>query len=148
RDGIAGGPVLQVSMTRSGLVAALLQYAMERVRIRQFGVLYPEDDIGQQYLAAFRSEVARRRGSIVGVDGYPVRAAEVPAVTLKPWRKEQHLQAIFLPDDASAVRSVVRFVQHDMPDVTLLGVGGWEALAGDGSGVNGILFAEAFYGGS
>jgi branched-chain amino acid transport system substrate-binding protein len=148
RDGLAGGFVLQAGMTRPRLVAAVLQYAMSKVRIRQFGVLYPVDDTGQQYLASFRSEVAQRGGTIVGVDGYRPRAPELPAVTLKRWRNKDHMQAIFLPDDASAARSVVDFVQRDMPDITLLGVGGWESLAGEGSGVNGILFADGFYSGS
>jgi branched-chain amino acid transport system substrate-binding protein len=148
RDGLAGGSVLQAGMTRGGLVTAVTDYAMQRVRMRQFGVLYPADDTGQQYLASFRSEVTQRGGTIVGADGYEPRAPQLPAITLKRWRKDLHLQAIFLPDDVDAARSVAHFVERDMPDVTLLGVGDWESLAGDGSAMNGVLFADGFFSGS
>jgi len=71
----------------------------------------------------------------------------LPAVTLKRWRNAQHLQAIFLPDDAAAAQSVGQFLQRDMPDITLLGVTGWAALAGqDSDGLSGVLFSDGFYG--
>ncbi len=72
-DGLADGSVLQVGMTRSRLVDAVLQYAMGKVRMRRFGILYPEDDLGKQYAATFRSEAERRGGTIVGTDAYSPR---------------------------------------------------------------------------
>ncbi len=148
-DGLAGGSVLQVGMTRSRLVATVLQYAMDKVHMRRFGILYPEDENGKQYLAAFRSEVERRGGTIVGTDAYSPRTPMLPAVTLKRWRNSEHLQGIFLPDDVTAAEGVVHFLQRDMPDITLLGVHGWEALGGEGSdGASGILFSNGFFSGS
>ena len=44
-------------------------------------------------------------------------------------------------------RKVSHDLQREMPDVTLLGVHGWEPLANDHD-VNGVLFSDGFYGGS
>jgi branched-chain amino acid transport system substrate-binding protein len=147
RDGLAGGSVLQIGVTQTRLVETLLQYSMDKVRMRRFGILHPEGDAAKQFVASFRSNVERRGGTIVGVEGYLSREPVLPAVTLKRWHDSQHVQALFLPDDEQVAQAVARFLQRDMPDVMLLGVSGWEALAGN-AGVNGILFADGFYSGS
>src|SRR5207247_10555071 len=54
RDGLGGKFVLQAGMTRSGQVATLLDYAMNKIRLRNFGVLYPKDSYGEEFLSAFK----------------------------------------------------------------------------------------------
>jgi ABC-type branched-subunit amino acid transport system substrate-binding protein len=148
-DGLADGSVLQVSMTRARLVAAVLQYAMGSVRLRRFGILYPEDDFGKQYAATFRSEAEHRGGTIVGVDAYSPLTRALSVATLKRWRDNQHLQAVFLPDNVLSAQAVAHVLQREMPDITLLGVHGWESIGGqDGDHVNGVLFSDSFYSGS
>src|SRR5215813_5181672 len=62
----AGRYVLQAGLPRSRKVSALLEYAMTRVRLSRFGVLYPDDPAGKELLATFRTEAERRGGTIVG----------------------------------------------------------------------------------
>jgi ABC-type branched-subunit amino acid transport system substrate-binding protein len=152
RDGLTGPFVLQAGMTRGSQVATLLSYAMDKVRLRRFGVLYPKDTYGAEFLSAFRSEVQRRGGTLVGAAGYDPRSArpETEVDALKRWRAGADLQAVFLPDSAPTAAHFAKFLQNTMPDVTLLGVHGWETLAEQGSGatLSGILFADGFYAGS
>ena len=102
--------------------------------MRRFGVLYPEDDAGKQYVAAFRSEVERRGGTIVGVDGYSPprpRAAGRHVETLA--QHVEHLQALFLPDNVSAAQTALRnSCSATCRTSPCSGVSGWEALAGAG----------------
>ncbi|HEX7406606.1 MAG TPA: ABC transporter substrate-binding protein [Candidatus Binatia bacterium] len=149
-----GGPtgpfVLQAGVGRSGEVHALLEYAMEKVRLRRFGVLYPKDAHGKELLEAFRTEVERRGGTVVGAGAYPPGSENVASDVriVKKWRQAQNLQAVFLPDSATAAAGFAKSLQETMPDVTLLGVHGWEGLASPDGALNGVLFAEDFYGGS
>jgi ABC-type branched-subunit amino acid transport system substrate-binding protein len=140
--------VLQAGVTRAREVEALLDYATQKVRVRRFGVLYPDDQYGKELLGAFRAEVARRGGTVVGTDTYapggPVSVASALR-TVKKWRDEEHLQALFVPDRAPAVAEFAKSVQDTMPDVMLLGTHGWEDLADHDSSLNGILFSDSFY---
>ena len=149
RDGLAGARSLQVGMTRSQLVETLLQYAMGTLRMRRFGVLYPRMTSGKSTAAAFRADVKRRDGSIVGVDGYSPQTHALPAATLKRWRDTEHMQAVFLPDNVTMAQTLAEILQRDMPDVTLLGTHGWESIAGqENDHINGVLFSDGFYSGS
>ncbi len=152
RDGLNGRFLIPVGMTRSQLVGSLLDYAVTKARLHRFGVLYPDDAYGKEFLAAFRAEAGRRGGEVIGAVAYPPKAAKVGAEvsTLWKWRDGQNVQAIFLPDGVSPAARLAAFLQHEMPDVTLLGPYGWEGLADgtDGTALNGVLFADGFYSGS
>lgn len=142
--------VLQAGVSRSRQVGTLLDYAMQKVRLRRFGVLYPTDPYGKELFETFRDEVTRRGGTVVGADSYPPGARNVDAdvATVKQWRDAQNVQAVFVPDSGRAAAEFARSFQMLMPDVTLLGVHGWEDLADHRGALSGILFADTFYGGS
>ncbi|MFI5396117.1 MAG: ABC transporter substrate-binding protein [Candidatus Binatia bacterium] len=142
--------VLQAGLTHSGQIRTLLDYAMEKVRLRRFGVLYPKDASGKELLETFRTEVERRGGTVVGAGAYPPGVENVASDvnTVKKWRETQNLQAVFFPDSVTTAAGFAKSLQEAMPDITLLGVHGWEGLASQDGGLNGVFFAESFYGGS
>lgn len=152
QDGLAGAYALQVGMTRATMLSTLLDYAMGRTRIRNIGILYPEDIAGKQLLVTLRAEVERRGGTVVGSQGYSPATRSVAIGTLMKWRDEKQVQGIFLPDNVAAAEGFARFMQREMPDVTLLGIRGWEDLAAPNSdgreGISGVLFVDTFYPGS
>jgi ABC-type branched-subunit amino acid transport system substrate-binding protein len=150
RDGLNGRFLMQVGVTRSRLIGSLLDYAMTKARLRRFGVLYPDDAYGREFLSAFRAEADRRGAQLVGAQAYPPGAAALSGAevnALRKWRDSQNLQAIFLPDGAGPAARLATFLQREMPDVTLLGPYGWESLAdgSEGTALNGVLFADGFY---
>jgi len=69
---------------------------------------------------------------------------------VRAWREKRDLQAVFVPDTTTGVARFAEFLESTMPDVTLLGVSGWEGLAADGAmpGVYGVVFADRFFAGS
>jgi len=150
RDGLGGRYAVQVGMTRSRMLTTLLDYAMGKARIYRIGVLYPTDASGKELLASVRHEVTRRGGTIVGTQPYAPQTRTLALETIQKWRDDKHVQGIFLPDTAAEAEGFARFLEREMPDVTLLGIHGWEGLAGsarddEGEGVNGILFIDSFY---
>ena len=149
QDGLSGEYAMQVGMTRSKMLGTLLDYAMGRGRIRNLGILYPEGIAGKQLLVTLRQEVERRGGTVVGSQGYSPATRAVAIGSLMKWRDEKHVQGIFLPDDVAAAEGFARFMQREMPDVTLLGIHGWEGLAvqreDGGENISGVLFADTFF---
>ncbi len=152
QDGLAGQYAMQVGMTRATMLSTLLDYAMGRSRIRNIGILYPEDIAGKQLLVTLRQEIERRGGTVVGSQGYSPSARNVAIGSIMKWRDDKQVQGIFLPDDVAAAEGFARFMQREMPDVTLLGIRGWEGLAvtreDGGENISGVLFADTFFPGS
>jgi ABC-type branched-subunit amino acid transport system substrate-binding protein len=149
RDHVQGPSVLQLGVTQSEAVETLLEYATAKARLRRFGVLYPDDASGRAYVSAFRAAAERRGGRVVGAAAYRPGVLHPGSVadTLRKWRANDDLQAVFLPDAVMPAAQLAWFLQNEMPDVTLLGVTGWEGLADQDSGemLSGVLFTDGFY---
>ena len=149
RDGLDTPYVMQVGLTRSRQVGTLLEYATTKARLRRFAVLYPDDTFGKEFVSAFQTEAQLRGAEVVGTEAYPPGEAGLSrkAGALRKWRDANDLQAIFLPDGVTPATRLAKFLQREMPDVTLLGTYGWEALAApaEGAELNGVLFTDAFY---
>lgn len=145
RAGLNGRFAVQVGVTRAEQVNGLLDYTMGKIRMRRFGLVYAKD--AADIVALFRSEVERRGGTIVGSAMYPTGAQSVmsEAAVVRKWRDRENLQAVFLPGDAAVAAQFAKFLQREMPDVTLLGVHGWESLADKQNRLNGVLFTDEFY---
>ena len=147
-DNLNGPFVLQVGVTRAAQVTGLLDYAIGKIRLRRVGLLYPKD--AGDLVTAFRSEVEGRGGTIVGAIAYApgTQSLTSEAAIIRKWRDRDNLQAVFLPDRAAVAGKFAKFLQREMPDVTLLGMQGWEVLADRQNSLNGILFTNGFYAGS
>jgi ABC-type branched-subunit amino acid transport system substrate-binding protein len=145
RDGSNGQFVLQVGVTHAEQISGLLDYAMGKIRLRRFGILYPKQAADDA--SAFRSQVEQRGGTIVGAVAYPpgTRNLMSDAATVRKWHDRENLQAVFLPDGAAVAGPFATFLQREMPDVTLVGTQGWEVLADPHHRLNGVLFTDGFY---
>ena len=145
RDGLNGPFALQVGVTRAEQVNGLLDYTMGKIRLRRFALLYPK--AATDVASAFRSEVERRGGTVVGAVAYPTGTRNLlsEAPIIRKWHDRDNLQAVFLPEVAEVAGQFAKFLQREMPDVTLLGLQGWEPLAQHESRLNGVLFTDGFY---
>jgi ABC-type branched-subunit amino acid transport system substrate-binding protein len=145
QDGLSGKFAVPVGVTRDEQITRLLDYAMGRFHLRRFGVIYPKD--AADVVATFRNAVERRGGTIVGTTAYPTGATTVrpETATIRKWHERDNLQAVFLPAGPAVAAEFAKFLQQEMPDVTLLGVQGWASLAEPHGGLNGVLFADGFY---
>ena len=137
--------VVQAGVPQQQLVHKLLDYAMNRVRLRRFGVMYPDQPTAEAFVASFKTQVVQRGGTVIGADSYNPDAQTLTAGLVHRWRETQNLQALVLPDGARAATTFARFLQREMPDVLLLGVNNWDLLAESDQALSGVVFASAFY---
>ncbi len=140
-----GSYSVQAGITHAGLLDDLLDYAVNTARIRRLGVVYANTAYGNAILADLKQGMAKRGGSVVVSDSYSPETRAVAPGILRRWRKEQDVQAVFLADGATMAAPVAKFLESELPDVTLLGAQGWESLADGDTASSGILFAAAFY---
>ncbi|MBI3785954.1 MAG: ABC transporter substrate-binding protein, partial [Deltaproteobacteria bacterium] len=137
--------VVQGGVPQQQLLRKLLDYSMGRVRLKRFGIVYPDDASGEALAASIKAQVDERGGAIVGTDAYAPEAKTLSAGMVHRWRDTQNLQALILSDGVRAANTFARFLQREMPDILLLGVNNWDLLGESNDVLSGVVFASAFY---
>ncbi len=140
---VEGGPQpywIRAGLGRGTALAVLLDYAVNRARLRRFGIVYPDTLDGHQFFRQAQEELARRGAVVVGADAYAPDAKSLTAGLVRRWRERENLQALLLSDTVTAAATFARFLQAEMPDIPLLGVEDWSALGQMVPQVSGVWF--------
>jgi ABC-type branched-subunit amino acid transport system substrate-binding protein len=150
QDGPTGQWVKQPAMTAARQASALVEYAMEGQGLRRFGILYPNDPYGVGLSTAFRDEVSRRGGTVVGSIVYDPHQREfnVELLSVDKWISGDDLQAVFIPDFADGAIPLATQLRAAHPTVVLLGSNGWNdpgALGPASADLEGAVFVDGFF---
>ena len=95
----------------------------------RFAALVPDNAYGSVTEAAFKQAVGRSGGRVIALERYPLDRAQMQAPVRNVAQAASHADAIFIPDGADAVPSVVQTLTAngiDTKRVQLLGTGLWE----------------------
>ncbi len=109
-------------------VERIVSYAASQGR-RSFAALVPDNAYGSVTEAAFKQAVGRSGGRVIALERYPLDRAQMQAPVRNVAQAASHADAIFIPDGADAVPSVVQTLTAngiDTKRVQLLGTGLWE----------------------
>ena len=109
-------------------VERIIGYAATQGK-KSFAALVPDNAYGTVAEGAFKAAVGRRNGRVVALEHYPLDRNQMqgPARTIA--QAARGADAIFIPDGADAVPSVVQSLARggiDTKRVQLLGTGLWE----------------------
>ncbi len=168
--------VFRNSLTNSQEARSLARYAVEKLGLRRFAVLYPEQPEGIELKELFSREVKRLGGELIAGVPYPLDASDFgPQIRrlggmadeeIERIKKEAlargdveqkrlpkiEYQAIFIPgyyEQAALIAPQLRF--YNIVGVTLLGGRGWnspELIRMGERSVEGALFLDGFFAGS
>ena len=109
-------------------VERIVSYAASQGR-RSFAALVPDNAYGSVTEAAFKQAVGRSGGRVVALERYPLDRAQMQTPVRNVAQAASHADAIFIPDGADAVPTVVQTLTAngiDTKRVQLLGTGLWE----------------------
>ncbi len=153
QEGISGRYIIQPVMTYERQAAALAEYAVEVLGLRRFGILYPQNHYGMALSEAFRREVERHQGRVVGTLVYGPAAHEfsVEVLSVDKWVDANGLQAVFIPDFAAGAVALATELRSVRPDLALLGSSGWHdpaVLGPAAKELEGTVFVDGFFVGS
>ncbi len=174
KEGISEiGPfVFRNFLTARMQVRALAGYAVQKLGLSRFAILYPQDAYGQEMVRLFRAEVLRLGGQIRKVKAYD-RAktdfgGEIRFLTGRPvphsigFGKDQRKEplptarpvdfdALFIPDSYERVQMIApQMAFHDVKGVQLLGTNGWNSpdlLKGGAEHLEGAVFVDDYFAG-
>jgi ABC-type branched-subunit amino acid transport system substrate-binding protein len=150
QEGISGRWVVQPAMTAERQAAELAEYAVVGQGMRRLGILYPNDQYGIALSTAFRQQVEKRGGRIVGSVTYDSSQREfsVELLSVDKWIKGDGLQAVFIPDFAQTALPLAKQLRQAHPGVVLLGSNGWNdpaALGQAADDIDGAVFVDGFF---
>jgi len=125
---VASRGVYLLSFLPESDVERIIGYAASQGK-KSFAALVPDNAYGTVVEGAFKQAVARRGGRVVAFEHYPLDRAQMqgPARTIA--QASSRADAIFVPDGADAVPTVVQSLISsgiDTKRVQLLGTGLWE----------------------
>ncbi len=168
REGLprTGSYVFRSFMTLSKQAETLARYAYDIKGYRRFAILSPRNTYGRKLAEAFKGEVIKLGGEVVGENTYVVGKSDF-AVELKELfiletfeRLEGRrlirestpgveVDALFIPDNYDAVAQIAPYLAfYGLQDVALLGSNGWNSpflteLAEEH--VEGAVFVDGFF---
>jgi ABC-type branched-subunit amino acid transport system substrate-binding protein len=125
---VASRGVYLLSFLPESDVDRIIGYAAQQGK-RSFAALVPDNAYGTVVEAAFKSVVARRGGRVVALERYPLDKNQMQGPVRNVAQAAARADAIFIPDGADAVPTVVQNLNAngiDTKKVQLLGTGLWE----------------------
>jgi ABC-type branched-subunit amino acid transport system substrate-binding protein len=141
---VAARGVYLLSFLPETEVSRIINYSIGTGK-RSFAAMMPDNAYGSVAEAAFKQVVARRGARIVALERYPLDAAQMQAPAQLVAQAARGADALFIPDGAEAVPSVVQALSAgglNTRRVQLLGTGLWDdpRIFGD-PGVQGGWYA-------
>jgi len=126
---VAAHGVYLLSFLPESDVDRIIGYAASQGR-RSFAALVPDNAYGTVVEGAFKQQVARRGGRVVALERYPLDKTQMQGpIKNVATAAAGHADAIFIPDGADAVPTVVQGLIGngiDTKRIQLLGTGLWE----------------------
>lgn len=167
-----GDYIFQNSLTPEDQTREVVNYAMDKLGIKKFAVLYPMNTYGEDMMRAFVKQVLEHGGAVTGLEGYyptetdfkvqikklvgtyylDLRKADI--MKLPPEQRNNpppiiDFSAIFIPDNYERVAMIApQLLYYDVNNVQLLGTNGWsgqELIQMGGRYVDGAIYTDGFF---
>jgi branched-chain amino acid transport system substrate-binding protein len=125
---VAARGVYLLSFLPESDVERIISFAASQGK-RSFAALVPDNAYGAVVEGAFKQAVARRSGRVVALEHYPLDRNQMQTPARNIAQASSRADAIFIPDGADAVPTLVQALTSsgiDTKRVQLLGTGLWE----------------------
>jgi ABC-type branched-subunit amino acid transport system substrate-binding protein/outer membrane protein assembly factor BamD (BamD/ComL family) len=167
-----GDYVFQNSLTPEDQTREIVNYAMEKLGMKNFAVLYPENSYGEGMMRAFVKQVLEHGGAVTGMEGYypsetdfKVQIKKLVGTYYLDLRKSDirklppdqkgnpppiiDFSAIYIPDYYEKVAMIApQLLYYDINNVQLLGGNGWSGqrlIQMGGRYVDGGIYTDGFF---
>ena len=170
KDGIPdiGSYIFRNFVTSRLETRTLAEYAVNKMGIKRFAIMYPKDLYGEEMMSNFWSDALLLGAEVVGIEGYETkqydfgreikRLVGMDKVDKKEEEgKEEYektvpiidFEAVFIPDSyAKAAAIIPQFAYNDIMGIKFFGPSSWNSpklVKMGGQYVKGTIFTEGFY---
>jgi len=163
-----GDYVFRNFLTPEMQIEAIVPFAIEKLGIERFAILYPDENYGHTFMKMFRDKVMNYGAEITGIEPYdpdqtdfagPI--SKLANIKLKDWksksRNRRHrrfeaivdFDAIFIPDSPKKTGMIApQLAFYDVDDVLLMGTNLWHSndlIKEAGKYVQFALMADGYF---
>jgi len=125
-------------LTPKNQVEAIVSYAISKLGIKRFAILYPDENYGKNFMNLFQDEVSKYNADITIVEAYNSDATDFGTyikklITSYSEIPDQEIiiydfDAIFIPDAPSKAGLIIpQLTYHDIRNVHILGTNLWHS---------------------
>lgn len=166
-----GNFVFRNFITPDDQTDALVSFTVKTLGLTRFGILYPDEPYGQNFMALFKEKVESTGGAITAVQMYDPKqtdfretlkllgAGNAPAAENRMGQapsdadaSAQPFDALFIPDAPQKVAVIVPQLAYEhIKPMYLLGTNLWHSpklIHTGGPAIQGSIFADGFFAGS
>lgn len=123
-----GDYVFRHFLTPEMQVRAIVSYAMNRLRIQRFAILYPEEKYGTTFMNLFWQEVSSSGGTLSAVESYGVDQKDFSGPIRALARLRRDFDAVFIPDAPQKTGLIIpQMAFYNVSNVYLLGTNLWHS---------------------
>lgn len=143
-----GENIFRLGATSDSQVRSLLEVSKERLQLKRYAMVYPDDAAGKELAETFRAELGARGLQLVYESSYPRGNVDV-FVTIADALEKSNAEAVFFPD---SITTASRFFGSLSPSfrerARPLGVAMWDnplQLANSSTVLEGAVFVSPFF---
>ncbi|MFZ3048883.1 MAG: penicillin-binding protein activator [Desulfatirhabdiaceae bacterium] len=159
-----GSYVFRHYMTPEIQAETLISFAVQKLGLSRFGVLYPKDNYGTSFMNIFWDRVLAHGGTMVGAEGYdpaatdfmePIQKLSGAYYSVQNMNKtaqsgaDLDIQALFIPDSpVKAAMIIPQIVFYDLNQLYIFGPNMWHTptlFQASDLLTQGLIFADAFF---
>ncbi|MFQ5454956.1 MAG: ABC transporter substrate-binding protein [Nitrospirota bacterium] len=166
-----GKYIFRDSLTNKLQGRFMAEYAVNRLGLKRFAILYPDDLYGKDLMRIFANEINILGGEIIASQSYPpevtdfrreiirIKNADIkrqerdnPVIDKEIEEEKEYIpgfDAVFLPGDYNKVGLIAPQLEFfDIKGVSLLGTNGWdskELIKLGGRFIEGAIFVDGFF---
>ncbi|MBI2092743.1 MAG: ABC transporter substrate-binding protein [Deltaproteobacteria bacterium] len=150
KEGIAkiGDNIFSVALTAESQVNALVDWAVNKKKLKTFAIIYPTTVYGETYKELYREAVEKAQAKIVFSEGYGESTLDFGSIFRKEHKK---FDACFIPDSYRAVGYIsATMAAEGIKGVQLMGINRWnnpELIDRGGETLQGAVFVDGFFDG-
>ncbi|CAN2043565.1 branched-chain amino acid transport system substrate-binding protein [Candidatus Magnetomoraceae bacterium gMMP-1] len=140
-----GDYVFRNFLTSDMQVRAICSYAVKKLKLKKFAIIYPDEPYGKSYLNKFWSTLIEYGGSVTAVESYSKKQADFAELIKKltglyhynplkskvKYRNKKSVidfEGIFIPDSPAKIALIApQLAFHDITKVKLLGTNLWHS---------------------
>jgi branched-chain amino acid transport system substrate-binding protein len=138
--------VYQLNTSIEAQAIALAEYSTDRLRIRNFAALYPDDNYGTNAVRIFKDVLENRGGYLFKAIGYEPGKKDFKEELLEI--RDAAPRGLFIPaypEDILLIAPQLRYYQVINDSIKILGTNGWgtdEVLNQDIENIKGVIYSD------
>ncbi len=136
-------------LTQKNQVEAIVSYAVLRLGIKRFAVLYPDENYGRDFMRLFNEDLLKHNGYISAAAPYDINAVDFSDYVKRLILQSADFEAVFIPDIPEKAGLIIpHFAYNDIRNIYIFGTNLWHSpklVRTVSDNTKGVIISDGFF---